>query len=76
MILEDLVAVALGVEREGVLEAGATAAAHAHAQAGGAHVGALGSQELLDLLGALVSEGDHVFATPGSPSGGPMLQEV
>ena len=60
VVLEDLVAVALGVERERVLEAGAAAAAHADAQAGGLHVGALRRQELLDLLGAFLGEGDHV----------------
>ena len=59
MVLEDLVAVALGVERERVLEAGAAAAAHADAQAGGGDVGALRGQELLDLLGALLGERDH-----------------
>ena len=56
VVLEDLVAVALRVERERVLEAGAAAAADADAQAGGLHVGALGGEELLDLLGALVGE--------------------
>ena len=73
MVLEDLVAVALGVERERVLEAGAAAAAHADAQAGGLDVGALGRQELLDLLGALLGEGDHVCY---SRAFSPMLHEV
>ncbi len=53
MVLEDVVAVALVVEGELVLEARAAAAAHADAQAGGRDVGALGGQELPDLLGAL-----------------------
>ena len=44
MVLEHLVAVALRVERERVLEAGAAAAAHADAQTGGLDVGALGAR--------------------------------
>jgi hypothetical protein len=59
MVLEHLVALALGVERERVLEAGAATAPDAHAQTGSLDVGALGGEELLDLLGALVGEGDH-----------------
>jgi hypothetical protein len=59
VVLEDLVAVALAVERERVLEARAAAAADAHAQARGSDVGALCGEELLDLLGALVGERDH-----------------
>ena len=65
VVLEDLVAVALRVERERVLEARAAAAAHADAEARCAHVGALGGEELLDLLGALVGEGDHVSVSVG-----------
>src|SRR3954451_3775319 len=64
VILEHLVAVALGVERERVLEAGAATAAHADAQAGGPDVGTLGGQELLDLLGALLGEGDQRSPAP------------
>src|SRR5215217_31706 len=62
VVLEDLVAVALRVERERVLEAGAAAAAHADAQAGRLDVGALRVQELLDLLCTLVGERDQVVA--------------
>ena len=61
-MLEDLVAVALLVERERVLEARAAAAAHADAQAGRLDLGALGDEELADLLGALVGERDHRFS--------------
>ena len=59
--LEDLVAVTLGVERERVLEAGATAPADSDPQAGGLDLGTLTGQELLHLLGASVGEGDHRF---------------
>src|SRR3954465_486481 len=65
VVLEDLVARALLVEGERVLEARAPAAADAHTQAGRLHVGALGRQELLDLLGALFGEGDHVSYSRG-----------
>src|SRR3954470_6723556 len=64
VVLEDLVVVAPAVEGQGVLEAGAAAAADADAQSGGGHVRALRGQELLDLLGASVGEGDHVVGTP------------
>src|SRR5262249_13709770 len=59
VVLEDLVSVTLRIEGQGVLEARATAAAHAHAQARGLDVRALRREELLDLRGALVGEGDH-----------------
>src|SRR4051812_8134796 len=59
VVLEHLVVVALRVERQRVLEAGAATTADAHPQAGGLHVGALGRQELLYLLGALLGEADH-----------------
>src|SRR4051794_21250390 len=59
LILEHLVVLALGVERQRVLEPGAAATADAHPQAGGLHVGALGVEGLLDLLGALLGEADH-----------------
>src|SRR5215216_7941100 len=65
VVLEDRVTLALAVERQGVLEAGAAAAAHADAQPCGADVGALRGEELLDLLGALVGEGDHVSVSVG-----------
>src|ERR1044072_5205780 len=75
-VLEDLVAVALGVEREVVLKAGAAAALDAHAQAGRRDVGTLRRKELMDLLRALVRDGDHarvsrrrfqrIANTPGS----------
>src|SRR3954452_11340626 len=58
VVLEDRVAVALVVEGEVVLEAGAAAAAHADAQAGERQVGVLGLQELADLLGARLGEED------------------
>ena len=60
MALEDDVAVALLVERELILEARAATAAHAHAQPCHAHVGLLGGEELVHLLGALV--GDLIIA--------------
>ena len=59
VVLEDLVAGALGVEGQRVLKARAAAAPHTHAQAGGGRVGVLGVEKLLDLLGASVGEGDH-----------------
>jgi hypothetical protein len=56
-VLEDHVAVALLVEGELILEARASAAAHADAQSGALLVEALRSEELADLLGAAVREG-------------------
>ena len=61
MVHEHLVTVALGVEGKRILEARAAAAAHADPQAGRLDLGALAGQELLHLLGALFSEGDHRF---------------
>jgi hypothetical protein len=73
MVGEDLVAVALGVERERVLEARAAAAADADSQAGGLEAAALAGQELLDLLSALFGEGDERASSSAVRS--PMLQE-
>ena len=61
VVLEHLVALALGVEGKRVLEAGAAAPAHADPQAGSLDLGTLTGQELLHLLGALFGEGDHRF---------------
>jgi hypothetical protein len=61
VILEDLVTVPLLVEREGVLEAGAAAAAHADPQAGRLRGILLAGQELRDLLGGNVGESDHLM---------------
>src|SRR5690349_19948586 len=65
---EDLVALALGVEGQRVLEAGAAAAAHADPQARALERAPLAGQELLDLLGALVGEGDQRLAPVPSES--------
>src|SRR5665213_891589 len=59
--LEHDVAVALLVERELILKARAAAPAHTYAQARHVHVGVLRGEELLDLLGTLVANGDHRF---------------
>ena len=61
LVLEHGVAVALLVEGERVLEAGAASAAHADPQAGGLGDRRLRREELADLLGALVGESDHCF---------------
>ena len=53
LVLEDGVAVALLVERECILEAGAAATAHPDPESGGVGRAALGGEELADLLGAL-----------------------
>src|SRR3954453_24192110 len=66
---EDLVAGAFLVEGQRVLEARAPAAADAHTETSGLHVGAMGRQEFLDLLGALFGEGDHVsYSCGGLPA--------
>src|SRR3954468_16433785 len=65
---EDLVAGALLVEGERVLEARAAATAHADAQTGRLDVRALGGEELLDLLCALLGERDHVSYSRGVPA--------
>src|SRR3954466_13473645 len=58
VVLEDRVAVALVVEGEVILEAGAAAAAHADTQAGDRQVGLLRLEEVADLLGAQLREVD------------------
>src|SRR3954454_14205421 len=69
VVLEDLVARTLLVEGERVLEPGAAATTHPHAEAGRLHVSALGRQELLHFLGALFGEGDHVsYSCGGLPA--------
>src|SRR3954465_6325979 len=69
VVLEDLVAVALRVERQRVLEARASAPPHAHAQPRRLRVGALGGEELMYLLGALFGERDHVsYSCGGLPA--------
>ena len=57
--LEHDVALALLVERQLVLESRAAAAAHAHAQPRDAHIRLLAGEEVVHLLGALVSYRDH-----------------
>ncbi len=57
---EHVIVLALLVERQGVLEARAAAAAHAYAQADLA-LGLLAVHELADLLGGDLGESDHSF---------------
>jgi hypothetical protein len=61
LVLEHAVAVTLLVERQGVLKARASSAAHADPQPGGLGYGRLAGQKLTDLLGTFVGHGNHCF---------------
>src|SRR5207253_11219025 len=59
LVLEHGVTIALLVERERVLEAGAASAADPDAQSGRFGDRRLAGQELADLLGTLIGKSDH-----------------